>query len=209
MTLQTGIPMTSGTIILLNGTSSSGKTSIGRAIQQFADEPWLLLGADILGAICPPRYNGGDRATEGFNWLPAGPGETALVLAPWGQALIADWHRAIGTLARAGQNVVVDHILQDRGWLADCVEAWRDLLVLFVGVRCPLDVAEARESARPYLKRGYVRWSHPRVHAHDGYDLEVDTAAVDPEGCARMILDRLANDRPFDAFHRPMARPRP
>jgi chloramphenicol 3-O phosphotransferase len=203
------MPMAGGTIILLNGTSCSGKTSIGRAIQQLADEPWLLLGADILGAICPPRYSGGDRATTGFSWLPAGPGEIALVPGSWGHALIADWYRAIGTLARAGQRVVVDHILQDPGWLADCVEAWRDLPVLFVGVRCPLDVAEARESARPYLRHGYVRWAYPRVHAHGGYDLEVDTAAVDPKGCARMILDRLASERPLIAFRRLIARHRP
>jgi chloramphenicol 3-O phosphotransferase len=98
--------------------------------------------------------------------------------------------------------VVVDHILQDSGWLADCVEAWRDLPVLFVGVRCPLDVAEARESARPHLTRGYVRWDYARVHAHGDYDLEVDTAAADPGACARMILDRLASDGPVTAFRR-------
>jgi chloramphenicol 3-O-phosphotransferase len=90
LTLHVGIPMTAGTIILLNGTSSSGKSSIGRAIQRLADHPWLLLGADILGAICPPRYVGGDRAAAGFSWLPAGPGKTALVPGLWGRALIAD-----------------------------------------------------------------------------------------------------------------------
>jgi chloramphenicol 3-O phosphotransferase len=200
--------MASGTIILLNGTASAGKTSIGRAIQRCADRPWLLLGADILGTIVPPPYNAGDRAATGFAWQPAGPDELALVAGPWGQTVIAAWHRAIGTLAHAGQAVVVDHILQEPGWFADCVAAWQDLPVLFVGVRCPLAVAEARAARRPGREPGYVRWVYPRVHSHGPYDLEVDTAVLDPDTCARLIFARLAGTSPFTAFpHPPAARP--
>ena len=186
--------MAGGTIVLLNGTSCAGKTSIGHAVQHLAESPWLLLGADILGTICPPR------SVSGIAWSPVAPGERALVLGPWGRGLLSAWHRAIGTLARAGQDVVVDHILQAPDWLADCRAAWADLAVLFVGVRCPLAVAEAREATRPHLNRGYARWSYPRVHAHGAYDLEVDTSAADPETCARRILDRLGSGAPFTAF---------
>lgn len=37
-----------GTIILVNGSPSSGKTSIARAIQRTFDEPYLHLGIDLL-----------------------------------------------------------------------------------------------------------------------------------------------------------------
>lgn len=196
--------MRPGAIILLNGTSCAGKTSIGRAIQALADEPYLLMGADVLGAICPPRYAGGDQAADGFTWVhdAGGPGRTALVPGPYGQALIGGWHQAIGALAAAGHNVVVDHILLDAGWLPDCVAAWRELPVLFVGVRCPLAVAEAREAARPSRLRGYARWAFDRVHAHGVYDLEVDTSERDAESCARVILDRLRDGLAFTAFRR-------
>jgi chloramphenicol 3-O phosphotransferase len=189
-----------GTIILLNGTASAGKTSIGHAIQRLADRPWLLLGADILGAIVPPPYNNGDRAATGFAWQSAGPDAVALVAGPWGQSVIAAWHRAIATLAQAGQDVVVDHILQEPGWFADCVAAWQELPVLFVGVRCPLAVAAARAARRPGRTPGYVRWAYGRVHTHGPYDIEVDTNTADPDTCARRILDRLGRDTPFTAF---------
>jgi chloramphenicol 3-O-phosphotransferase len=77
--------MPRGTIILLNGTASAGKTSIGQAIQRLADRPWLLLGLDLLATIVPPPYNGGAEAATGFAWQPAGPDELALVAGPWGQ----------------------------------------------------------------------------------------------------------------------------
>jgi chloramphenicol 3-O-phosphotransferase len=51
--------MAVGTIILLNGTVSAGKTSLARTLQDVMGAPYLHLGADILGAMCPPAYAGG------------------------------------------------------------------------------------------------------------------------------------------------------
>ena len=42
--------MSEGTIIFLNGASSSGKTSIARALQRRLAEPYLLVGPDTLKA---------------------------------------------------------------------------------------------------------------------------------------------------------------
>jgi chloramphenicol 3-O phosphotransferase len=197
-----------GTIILLNGTASAGKTSIGQAIQHRADRPWLLLGLDLLAMIVPPSYNAGDQAATGFAWQSAGPGELALVAGSWGQGLLCAWHRAIATLAHEGQDIVVDHILQEPDWFADCVTAWQGLSVLFVGVRCPLAVAEARAARRPGREPGYVRWADGRVHTHGPYDLELDTATTDADTCAQRILAWLAGSSPFTAFPLP-ASPRP
>jgi chloramphenicol 3-O phosphotransferase len=48
--------MTSGRIILLNGTSSSGKSSVARALQEVLSEPYLHLGIDTFIAMLPSRY---------------------------------------------------------------------------------------------------------------------------------------------------------
>ena len=40
-------------IIILNGPSSSGKTSIARSIQRLSDEPWLTLGIDTFIHMTP------------------------------------------------------------------------------------------------------------------------------------------------------------
>jgi len=61
-----GGAMPGGTIFLRNGASCAGKASIDRAIQRFADSPWLLLGADILGITFPSFSIDGDRTVTGF-----------------------------------------------------------------------------------------------------------------------------------------------
>src|SRR5262245_28199659 len=129
--------MAPGTILLLNGTSSAGKTSIAVRLQRILPEPYVLFGADVLGAICPPAYNNGDRAAEGVALVllaAAGEPTTAMVAGPYGQLLVAGFHRAVAALARQGLGVIVDHSLHERRWLEDCLAVWQDLPVLFVGI---------------------------------------------------------------------------
>ena len=48
--------MSRGTIILLNGTTSAGKTTIGRALQEVMDDPFLLSGFDHFQSTLPPGF---------------------------------------------------------------------------------------------------------------------------------------------------------
>ncbi len=75
-----------GTIILLNGVGSAGKTSIATALQAIFDVPLLLMGMDLfIGSIAPRRYVAdGDRAAEGVAFVAiegADPPETRSALA--------------------------------------------------------------------------------------------------------------------------------
>ncbi|CAG8766772.1 28607_t:CDS:1, partial [Racocetra persica] len=57
-------------IILLNGPSSAGKTSIVKAIQHLSEEPWLTMGVDVSFATMPAKYlPGGKKAHEGINFV--------------------------------------------------------------------------------------------------------------------------------------------
>lgn len=40
-------------VVVLNGGSSAGKTSIGRCLQDLLPRPWLLLGVDDLIDVGP------------------------------------------------------------------------------------------------------------------------------------------------------------
>jgi chloramphenicol 3-O phosphotransferase len=196
--------MTSGTIIVLNGTVSAGKSSIARAVQHVMAEPYVHLGADILGAMCPPRYADGTHAAEGFAWasLPdTDPPQTAMVVGPYGHFLVEGLHRAVAALSQSGHHIVVDHIFQERHWLLDCLAAWRDLPVYLIGVRCPLPVAEQRERDRPDRVKGVARWQFDRVHSLTRYDLEVDTSLNRSKDCALAIERRLRDGPPRAARH--------
>jgi chloramphenicol 3-O phosphotransferase len=82
--------------------------------------------------------------------------------------------------------------------------------VLFVGVRCPVEVALERRRATwggvGYNEGGTVadpvRLWHEAVHRPGIYDLEVDTSVLRPEECADLIAGRLAEGPPPLAFRR-------
>ncbi|MGH3192598.1 MAG: phosphotransferase-like protein [Streptosporangiaceae bacterium] len=94
-----GINGPPGRIILLNGASGSGKTSIAEQLLVVLDEPWFHLPVDAINSM---------RARQ--RTLELSPAELDLVLA----RTRAGFHRAVAGMAAAGNNVVADHVLSER-----------------------------------------------------------------------------------------------
>jgi chloramphenicol 3-O phosphotransferase len=183
-----------GKIIVLNGTSSSGKTSVLRALQEVLDEPYLDAGIDKFLWMLPKRY------LEPPLWGDVlGLADRA---GPLGHTLMSGMHRAIAELSRAGLNVVADHVLVDPCWLRECAALFADLPAYLVGIRCPLEVVEERERARRDRTWGQARAQFGLVHAHGIYDLEVDTSLSSPQECALQIRAGLEGGTPPMAFRR-------
>jgi chloramphenicol 3-O phosphotransferase len=137
------------------------------------------------------------------SWPPDGSPEGLVIEAgPMSHRLMTGLHRMVAALARAGRNVVVDHVLLEAAWLRECAELWADLPVLFVGVYCPLEVVEQRERERQDRTIGQARAQFERVHAHGVYDLTVDTAQLSPEACAALIQEDLRPGVPSAALAR-------
>ena len=120
-----------------------------------------------------------------------------------GLRLITGMYQAIGAFAAAGNNAIVDDVIWDRRVLMAVVEALHHLPVWFIGLRCPLAVAEQGERDREERRApGGGRFFHGRVHAHGLYDLEVDTTAHTPEECARQIRQHVQTGPAPSAFGR-------
>ena len=68
---------------------------------------------------------------------------------------------------------------------------------LWVGVHCPLALAEQREQERGDRIVGTVRGQHALVHTFRKYDVDVDTSVATPRECAEAILAML-DARPGD-----------
>ena len=101
--------MSPGTIIILNGTSSSGKTSIVKALQPILEEPYLDAGLDKFLWMLPERY------LEGPLWDDVlGLADRAGLVGP---RLVAGMHQVIAALSIAGNNVIADHVLVETDWL--------------------------------------------------------------------------------------------
>ena len=164
-------------VIVLNGGSSSGKSSIARRLQELLPEPWLHLGADTMVSALPPWLLGGG---EGIGGLDDG----------------AAWTLGVAAMARAGAPVVVDEVFLGG---AASQQRWRAALegldVLWVGVRCDPAVAAAREAARGDRVAGMAAAQASLVHEGVAYDLVVDTSRASADECAAAIRARVAAPR--------------
>jgi chloramphenicol 3-O phosphotransferase len=198
-----------GRIVILNGAPRSGKSSIVAVIQETFDGPWMNLGVDAFDAVTPPRLR------PGIGLRPGGERPDLEASIP---AMYAALCEAVAALSRNGFNVVVDAGLHDaystpRHVLPDAARRLAGLPVLFVGVRCPVDVImQRRDAGEPGREASYertradgtipepvLRWQ-AAVHDPGIYDLEVNTAALTPAECADVIRRRLRDGPPPTAF---------
>lgn len=176
-----------GHIILLNGASSAGKSTLARALQQQLHEPFLHLSFDHLrdsDALPMARIRSG-----AFDWPSMRP------------AVFDGFHRCLPAFAEAGNNLIVDHIIEQEQWLADLVELLSRLDVFFVGVHCPLPELERRERLRGDRRIGEARTDFHAVHGFQEYDLDIDATQPIEANVARLIAAWQARSRPT-AFER-------
>lgn len=201
--------MNAGQIVILNGAPRAGKSSIAAVIQETFDGAWMNLGVDAARQATPPCYQPG---------IGLRPGEPDHAAAPFVPVFYAAWYESIAAHSRAGLNVVADLVHHDEGVLVDCARRLDGLPVLFIGVRCPIEVIMQRRNAGQPGREGMyatgtpeepvpapVRLWQERVHVPGIYDLEVDTSELSPEECAEAVRRRLEGP-PGTAFRELEAR---
>lgn len=186
-----------GQIVVLNGAPRSGKSSIARVMQETFDGPWMDLGVDVfVREITPPRYRPGVGLRPGDDL----PDLRALVPAFY-EAMFG----SIAAHSRAGLAVVAGVGLYDPAAITRCRTILEGLPVLWVGVRCPIEVIMQRRNAgQPGAEGRYAtgtpdepipapvkRWQD-EVHLGLRYDLEVETSRSTPEECASVIRSALS-----------------
>jgi chloramphenicol 3-O phosphotransferase len=180
-----------GRIILINGTSSSGKTTVVHALQATLPEIWLEMGIDRFAYALPTRVAGSLVWPQLFRY--AGPMDHFRIeTTPRGRQLVSGMHHAVAALAATGLNVIVDQVVLERSWLEECADLWKEFAVLFVGLRCPIDVVVQRELERKDRTFGQARAQFDVIHRWADYDMEIDTSVVAPAEASAQIIAALA-----------------
>jgi chloramphenicol 3-O phosphotransferase len=188
-------PTGPGRIILINGTSSSGKTTLVRGLQASLPELWLEMGIDRFAYALPGRILGQPTWPQLFRYVrPDGSsdGPFTIETTVLGQRFISGMHATAAALAERGLNVIVDHVLLEQSWLEECALMWSEFRVLFVGVRCPLDVVMKRELERTDRTLGQAEAQFDVIHGWGTYDVEVDTSVLTPGEAVARISEALA-----------------
>lgn len=151
----------SGKIVLVNGASSAGKSTLCHALQAKLDEPFWHFSFDHLrnSGILPMQQIRSGK----FAW------------SEMRSAVFDGFHRSLPALAEAGNNLLVDHIIETKDWMRHLVQILEPFDVFFVGVHCPLPELERREIERGDRRIGEARNDYVVTHTFGIYDIEVNS----------------------------------
>lgn len=172
-------------VVIVNGGSSSGKTSIVRQLQELLAEPWLAMSIDDFVGCLPPALQ---HSPDGFGVATGGAVQIGGVFT----RLEAAWMAGLAATARAGAPVIVDDVFLSA---AVSQARWRTALsgvaVAWVGVRCDAVIAQQREASRTDRDAGMAALQADQVHQNVFYDVQVDTSRTSARDCARITVASL------------------
>ncbi|GAA4577794.1 hypothetical protein GCM10023193_82050 [Planotetraspora kaengkrachanensis] len=150
---------------------------MAKTLQRALAEPFLHVSSDqfVSAGMLPER-----REDSGpFNW--------------WNQMrprFFAGFHRCLPALAEAGNDLIVEHVIEFPAWRDELARLLAHLDVFLIGVHCDLDELDRREHTRGDRRIGEGR-SHVEedlIHTFGPYDVEVDTTAGVSAALAASVL---------------------
>lgn len=192
-------------IILLNGTSSAGKSTLARILQERYDGVLLLYGVDTMvqGAF-PEKCDVSPWNEQAIRLEMAevgGAPHATLLVSPYMYPVYRSAVLFYQALSRQGYQVIVDEVLFDPNRIDPYFELLAGETVYFIGVKPEKEVVVQRERERgdriPGLAAGlYDEVYDPRF----AYDLLLDTGRVAPEEAAAAILSYLEEEQSPKGF---------
>ena len=176
-----------GKIIIINGPSSSGKSTLALAVQKQFDIPFLRFSFDLFldNQVLPMDQ----IRNKTFSWKAMRP------------SVFKGLHRCLPALANAGNNLIFDHIIESKSWLEDLLGCISGLDAFFVGLHCSLEELERREAERGDRRSGEARTDFETVHSITSYDLELDSENT-LEDNVKLLIEAWKNRQQPSAMNR-------
>ncbi|MBM3183887.1 MAG: GNAT family N-acetyltransferase [Chlamydiae bacterium] len=168
-------------IIYLNGPSSSGKTTLAKALQHVFDDLFLHVGIDKIIGWMPEKVNDwtGGEASLGYSWKKStdvsGNPIQELQIGPYAERIAKTFQEVVLMLAKMGHHLIIDDVSFGKKQVDEWKALLKDFTVLWIGVNAPLPVLEQREKERGNRMVGSARGQFHKVHVEATYDLEIDT----------------------------------
>lgn len=170
----------SGRVILLNGASSAGKSTLARNLRLLLKEEAMIFSMDDYLAMSRGKH------------------ETALdAVRESGLPFIESFHAAIAEAARKGALVIVDHVIGESGrWIQDLLNRLDGIPRILVRVECRQEVLLERERLRTDRTPApaHALRQHAGIHRHFPHDFSIDTSADSPRKCAMRLISLLPGE---------------
>ena len=188
-----------GTVIILNGPSGSGKSSIQREFQYLMmPNLWIKTGIDFLFDAPMPTITPENMSfwqlSNPIRWVETSqdaPGNNLITLfvGEQGEKVAYAMNSAIADYAKNGCNVIVDYIAYKQEWLDDLQKKLADIRTYYVAVEIPLETLEQREAARGTSPKGHARSHYFTVYGNKKYDLIVNSSTNSAKEIAQQLKE--------------------
>ena len=157
--------------IILNGTSSSGKSSIAHRIVDLLDVPIVYAQLDTFhGMFDFSKFNSGSDALEAS------------------KVAFSLFDDSIKNIRNHKYPVVIDTVFERIEYFQNTMGAVKGRHVFLVGIHCPLEEVCIREKIRGDRRVGLAGEQFDDVHVDKHYDLELDTSKLSSSDCAVKII---------------------
>lgn len=180
--VQNTLTVSPGKIIIINGPSSSGKTTLALALQKQLDIPFIRFSFDLF--LDHKAFPLEQIKSGRFSWEQMRP------------SVFRGLHQCLPALALAGNNIIFDHIIETKAWLYELVALLSELDVFFVGMYCSLPELERREIQRGDRRPGEARQDFETVHSIPTYDVEINSEHALEENVTFLIQKWKERKRP-------------
>ena len=100
--MQNTLTIKPGKIIIINGPSSSGKTTLALALQKQLDLPFIRFSFDLF--IDHKAFPSEQIKSGKFSWERMRP------------SVFRGLHQCLPALATAGNTIIFDHIIETKAW---------------------------------------------------------------------------------------------
>jgi chloramphenicol 3-O phosphotransferase len=168
------------TVVVLNGTSSAGKTTVARAFQQVAPRLFLNFSIDSILSALP---------ASAIDRIKNGAYISDLRIAE----LVRGFYACVRELLALGYDLVIDHAVTARYHAELLLAATEGHEVLLVGLDCPAEVLRQREQERGDRRIGMAGQQRSSIHSWLEYDLFLDTSAIFAERAAAEVVQLVTN----------------
>ncbi len=184
-------------IIILNGASSSGKSTLAKALQSILPEDYLLLGVDTFMHAMPRHFagvfpeDGQDPQNQGFSFEWTKEEVTGLHLYKKGEKLINAMYAAVACLVKNQQKVMLDDMIFNDFVYHSCKKHLETHKACFVQVYTKQEVRRQRELARGDRLKGTYKINEDFLYQKVHFDIKIDNSYQSPEESALALLSQL------------------
>lgn len=158
-------------VILLNGPSSSGKSTLSRSLQKLMEAQgnrrYEVVSIDDFMKLSQEETIYEDDVFE----------------------IAGEMCQAALEILKTGSGVIIDHVITSERIFNQLLQMLAGFAPVLIHVTCPLEVLREREEARKNRCLGSAESSWTYLFPKDGYDLTVDTHRMTSAECAAVILD--------------------